>query len=95
MGTVKSFNTQIELIQWIEGDCIYKEFLDQGREGFHHIAISVDDTISYINFFKQIKIEVLQSGRMAKLEYTYLDTEKTFGVIIELHELVKRKKMKK
>ncbi len=44
----RQFNTQIELIQHISGECIYKEFLDQGREGFHHISLFIGKNIIII-----------------------------------------------
>ncbi len=44
-------STQIELIKWIDGESAHKEFLDQGNEGLHHIAVYVEDTDSYIEEF--------------------------------------------
>ena len=85
-------NTQIELIKWIEGDCCYKEFLDQDKEGMHHIAIYIEDTDSYIKHFETMGIGVLQAGEVFKTRFTYIDTEKTFGYIVELLEKIKRRK---
>ena len=75
--------TQLELIQLIEGDSIYKEFLDQGREGFHHVLYRVDDLKAVINKYKENGIEVIQSGRIMSSSYAYMDTEKKLGIIIE------------
>jgi len=75
--------TQLELIQLIEGDSIYKEFLDQGREGFHHVLYKVDDLKAVINKYKENGIEVIQSGRIMASSYAYMDTEKKLGIIIE------------
>ena len=76
--------TQLELIQLIEGDSIYKEFLDQGREGFHHVLYKVDDLKAVINKYKENGIDVIQSGRIMASSYAYMDTEKKLGIIIEL-----------
>ncbi len=76
--------TQLELIQLIEGDSIYKEFLDQGREGLHHVLYKVDDLKAVINKYKENGIEVIQSGRIMSSSYAYMDTEKKLGIIIEL-----------
>ena len=76
--------TQLELIQLIEGDSIYKEFLDQGREGLHHVLYRVDDLKAVINKYKENGIEVIQSGRIMSSSYAYMDTEKKLGIIIEL-----------
>ncbi|MFX1337767.1 MAG: VOC family protein [Promethearchaeota archaeon] len=87
-------NTQIELIKWIDGKCCYKEFLDQGREGLHHIAIYVEDTDSYIKEFEKKGINILQSGVVFSTRFTYMDSEKEFGSIVELLERIKRRKKK-
>jgi len=87
-------NTQIELIQWIDGNSTYKEFLDQGKEGLHHIATYVEDIQSYIDDFKKKGIEVLQSGEILRHLFAYMDTEKTFGIILEFLEKVKGKRRK-
>jgi len=88
-------STQIELIKWIEGECAYKEFLDQGKEGFHHIAMYIENTDSYINEFKKKGIGVLQAGVVFNTKFTYLDSEKEFGIIVELLEKIKRRKSQK
>ncbi len=86
--------TQIELIKWFNGECSYKEFLDQGREGLHHIAIYVEDTDSYIREFEKNGISILQSGEVFTTRFTYMNTEKEFGFIVELLERIKRGKRK-
>ncbi|GAH96625.1 unnamed protein product, partial [marine sediment metagenome] len=49
----KSFQFRVfRNIQLIEGESIYKEFLDQGREGLHHISLFVEDIDSYIEYFE-------------------------------------------
>jgi len=88
-------STQIELIKWIDGDCSYKEFLDQEKEGLHHIAMYVEDTDSYIKELKKKGIEILQAGRVLNVRFTYLDTEEKFGCILELLEQISRRKKKK
>ncbi|HEC38662.1 hypothetical protein LCGC14_0553400 [marine sediment metagenome] len=76
--------TQYELIEWKEGKSPYKDFLDQGREGFHHVGISMNDITPYVAEFKKRGIGILFSGDTGGVKFTYLDTEKTFGMILEL-----------
>lgn len=90
----RAFNTQIELIQLIRGECIYKEFLDEGREGLHHIGIFVDNLDSYINEFQKLGINVIYSGQTGPQKVAFMDTEKIFGILIEFQETVKRKRTK-
>lgn len=86
IGAAKFLNTQIELIQWIRGDCSYKDFLNKGREGLHHIGILVENYETWIDYFKEMGIGLLQYGRTAK-RWAYLDSEESFGIIIELIEI--------
>jgi hypothetical protein len=88
------FNMQIELIQLMEGDCIFKEFIDSGREGLHHFGIFVDNLEYYIEEFKKIGIEVVHAGQTGKQKVAYLDTEKTVGIYFEFQQTIKRKKKK-
>jgi len=90
------FKVQIELQQPAEtcGDCIFKEFLDQGKEGLHSIGIYVEDLQQIIDEFKKKDIKVLQSGKISKQWFAYFDTEKIFGTLLEFQQTVKRKKKK-
>ena len=88
------FNVQIELQQWKSGDSLFKDFIDQGKEGLHSIGLYVDDLDPYIDEFKKRGIEVLQTGQIGKQKFVYLDTEKTFGVLLEISTTSKRRKKK-
>ena len=89
------FNVQIDLQQWKSGDCLFKEFIEQGKEGLHSIGIYVDDLDAYIEEFNKRGIEVLQTGQVGKQKFAYLDTEKTFGFLLEIGMTVKRRRKKK
>jgi 4-hydroxyphenylpyruvate dioxygenase-like putative hemolysin len=89
-GFGRIFDTEIELLQPIEGDSIYTEFLNEGREGLHHISYKVDNISSYIEEFKKQGIKVLQWGLLIKVVYVYLDTEDIFNTIIEFTEELRR-----
>lgn len=88
------FNVQIELQQWKSGDSLFKEFIDQGKEGFHSIGVYVDDLDRYIDEFNNKGIKVIQTGQIGKQKFVYLDTEKTFGFLLEMQTTVKRKRKK-
>jgi len=68
-------NVQIELQQWKSGDSLFKDFIDQGKEGLHSIGVYVDDLQAYIDHFKDRGIEVLQTGQISKFKFAYLNTE--------------------
>jgi hypothetical protein len=84
VGFSKLGDTQVELIEWKEGDSPYKDFLDQGREGLHHIGVHIDDIDPYLSEFKKKGIEILFYGEIGNSKFAYMDTEQTFGMIVEL-----------
>jgi len=92
VGISRIGNTQIELIQLIDGECIYNQFLDQGKEGLHHIGLYVENVQQSIKDFEKIGIKPIQTGRVLRHIFAYMDTTEFFGIIIELLELMKRKR---
>jgi hypothetical protein len=95
IGFSRNFNMQIELIQPIEGQCIYTEFLDQGKEGLHHINCSVENVEAQIDQIKNLGYEVVQSGVIVgNRRFAYFDTEKILGIILEIQGTVKKRKEK-
>ncbi len=85
------FNVQIELIQLIEGECIFKEFLDSGREGLHHFGIYVEDLESIVREFTDKGYEILHQRIIAKQKVAYVDTEKDLGILLEFQETIRRR----
>ena len=39
----RSGQVEIELIEWVAGECPHKEFIEAGREGLHHLRHRVTD----------------------------------------------------
>jgi len=89
------FGKQIELIEWISGEGIHKEFIDNGNEGFQHISCMVEGLDDYIDSFNKEGIEAVFIGSIGKQYFAYFDTEETLGFIVELQETKKRKKRRK
>lgn len=79
---------QIELIQPLEGETIYSDFLREHGEGVHHLGhVRVDNLAQAIQTFEQEGFPCIQSGRVAAGGgYAYMDTVKSLGVITELLE---------
>ncbi|NIS59629.1 MAG: hypothetical protein GTO13_02665 [Proteobacteria bacterium] len=76
---------EVEIIQPLYGRSIYRDFLEAGRQGLHHLGFDVyDDLDQRLAAYRQMGIEVLMSGRGANRGFAYLDTEKVGGVIFEL-----------
>lgn len=79
----------IELIQPLDGDTTYKEFMDRKGEGIHHLGVFVEDMDAEIAKLKEQGIGVLQSGRFAGGGYAYMDTEEQLGAIFEFIQISK------
>ncbi len=75
---------QIELIQPLEGESIYTEFLASKGEGLHHLGFEVDDFHAWLAHFKSKGIEPVFWHDMGWMAFAYLGTDSVGGVIIEL-----------
>ena len=81
---------QIELIQVLEGESIYREFLEKKGEGLHHLGFDVKNMDERIKALEKLGIGVLQSGERIGAKHAHMDTERIVGVIFELLEREKK-----
>lgn len=79
---------QFEIMQPLDPQSSWHDFLDKHGEGIHHIAFFVPNTDtaaqSFVDHGYVITQQGLFTGKSGK--YTYLDTDKDLGVSIELLE---------
>jgi catechol 2,3-dioxygenase-like lactoylglutathione lyase family enzyme len=79
---------QFEIMQPLDPQSSWYDYLEKHGEGIHHIAFFVPDTDaaaqSFIEHGYTITQQGLFTGKTGK--YTYLDTDKDLGVVIELLE---------
>jgi len=79
---------QLELIQPIEGDNIYSDFLKEHGEGLHHLGhVRVENLGEAVQALEKAGFPCLQRGRMTDGGWAYMDTVKALGFILELLEL--------
>lgn len=76
-------DTQIELIQHLAGESIYKEFLDQNREGVHHLGFILSDHQQVVNDFADNGYPIVQGGKVGGTDFAYFDLNKAIGVYVE------------
>jgi len=80
--------TRIELIQPLEGQTIFTEFIEKHGYGQHHLGIYVDDIRKAIAEAEAAGFEVIMEGGGHGLDgdgfYAYLDTEESLGTTYEL-----------
>ncbi len=81
---------RIELIQPLEGDTVYADFVREHGYGVHHFGLLVDDMVGALEEAEAAGLVMTQDGSGFGLEgdghYAYLDTEDQIGVTLELIE---------
>ncbi|MFX1377814.1 MAG: VOC family protein [Promethearchaeota archaeon] len=81
---------QFEIIEVLEstGDHLYSEFLKEGKVGLHHLGVYIKDAeILILHFKNKYNIDVIQSGKVGRVKFYYLDTKEVFGYYLELIEI--------
>lgn len=82
--------TRIELIQPLEGDTVYRDFVEEHGYGVHHFGVLVEDMEEALAQAEAAGLTMTMDGagfgRDGDGHYAYLDTEDTLGVTIELIE---------
>ena len=90
-------STRIELIQHLEGQTIFNEFIEKHGYGQHHLGIYVDNIKRDIAEAEAAGFEVIMEGGGHGLDgdgfYAYLDTEETLGTTYELIERPLRRRV--
>ncbi len=86
---------RIELIEMLEGDTVYAEFVREHGYGVHHFGVLVEDMEEALARAEEAGLTVTQDGAGFGLDgdghYAYLDTEDKIGVTIELIQRPKRR----
>ncbi len=86
---------RIELIEPLEGDTVYNEFVEKHGYGVHHVGVLTDNMQQAIEHAAQAGFEMTQDGAGFGPDddghYAYLDTESLIGTTIELIERPKRR----
>jgi catechol 2,3-dioxygenase-like lactoylglutathione lyase family enzyme len=81
-------SVQLELIEYLYGNTIHNEFLQEKGEGLHHICLRVNDIDGSLHRFEQKGISVAQQDRfVGGGGVAYMDDEKTGGITFEVVQL--------
>ncbi len=76
---------QLELIQPVEGDNLYSDFLDEHGEGIHHLGhVRVENLDEAVQALEKDGFPCLQRGSLPGVDYAYMDMTGPLGYIIEL-----------
>ena len=79
-------NVEVELIQPLEGNNAYQDFLDETGGGIHHVLFEVRDIEPVLQELAKSGVEVLQSGTGIRpgTRWALLDTRSVVGFYVEL-----------
>lgn len=81
-GTVGAM--EVELIEPLEGESTWADFLKEHGEGVHHIAwYKVDNMAETIQSMEKAGFLCLTSARTYRAHFAYFDTTKLLGTILE------------
>lgn len=70
----QSGDVQIEFIEWVAGDCPHREFIEQGREGMHHLMFYVADVDGWIARLVPLGYQVVWYKRWSpEIVFVYLE----------------------
>ena len=76
---------QVELIEPLQGENIYFDFLKKNPGGgIHHLGYEVVDLDETIDNYARNGINVIQGGRVEGGGHAYFDTENLLGFIVEV-----------
>ena len=80
--------TRIELIQHLDGDTVYREFIKKHGYGIQHLGFLVDDMEAAIAEAEEAGLKMVMDGsgfgRDGDGHYAYFETDDDFGTTIEL-----------
>ena len=81
---------RVELIEILEGDTVYADFVAEHGYGIHHFGVLVDSMEEGLAEAEAAGIKMIMDGAGFGLDgdghYAYLDTEDKIGVTLELIE---------
>lgn len=77
---------EIELIELLEGDALYAELLDAGREGIHHVRASVEALEPALDACGRIGFLPVFCGDLDPIPVRFAYLEGPDGTILELVE---------
>ena len=69
-----SGDVEIELIQWVSGDCPHREFIEKGREGMHHLHFRVEDCDGWVEKLRPLGYQTIWYKHWsADTKFAYLE----------------------
>lgn len=81
-------DSELELIEPVNGESVWKDFLKEKGEGIHHLKFEVESINETIREFQKMGVECTQYGSAvgpnAGKTWAYFDTVKQLGYVTEI-----------
>jgi methylmalonyl-CoA/ethylmalonyl-CoA epimerase len=79
---------EIELVEPLEGDTIYRDFLREHGEGFHHVGWHKVDSLESFNetsrALEKAGFPCIMSGKSSSMAFAYFDTTRVLHTVLEV-----------
>lgn len=86
-GLAQAGDIHIELIeQHCDSPSCYRDLVPKGSEGFHHVAVIVEDYAQEVARYEDLGFPVASSGEFGPLKFCYVDTSPVMGGMVEVLE---------
>ncbi len=86
-GLAQAGDLHIELIeQHCDSPSCYRDLIPKGREGFHHVAVIVENYDKEVARYEKLGCPVASSGEFGPLKFCYVDTSATMNCMVEVLE---------
>jgi len=80
-------DVHVELIeQHCDSPSCYRDLIPKGREGFHHVAVIVEDYEKDVARYEALGCPVAASGEFGPLRFCYVDASATMACMVEVLE---------
>ena len=74
---------ELELVQPVAGENIYRDFIEQQGEGIHHVQFVVEDIDKTTELMNKAGFPTLMSGRFSDGGFAYYDTVEPLKIVWE------------
>jgi len=84
LGVAQVGQVQWELVEPLDGDSIYAQFLSEHGPGLHHVGVAVASYEDALAEAARRGQDVLLGGEYKGIDFAYLTTDEDLGVITEI-----------
>jgi hypothetical protein len=84
VGIAQAGNVQIELIQPLVDQCAYRDSVQPGTIGFHHMCVWTHDIAADTAYMESLGYPAANMGHAGPVAFAYYDTRPLMGCMLEV-----------